>query len=90
MNRIRSDLPYWVPPQFQAFDHGKIVECPIPESWRLRPGDILNWELSHFYGFAEVVSVGQDVVSAFEIDDRELDDEITEVPGRLCTFKKLS
>lgn len=83
---FRRDLPFWQVPlsQFQAFDHGEIIECTMLASLNLKLGDVLEYEAGvAISGLAEVVSVGAEQVPWW-------DDELNKAPGVECKFKKIS
>ena len=90
-NSIRWDVPL---NKFQDFDHGKEIECVVPTSWKLRHGDVLEYEAAQFYGRTQVVScVEEEGLTMCDFSSCESGDDLCDVPrvpGARCVFKKLS
>ena len=42
---------------FQDFDHGKVIEQPVPDGLEVKAGQCVDWTLAQYYGQAEVVEV---------------------------------
>lgn len=87
--RVKSRNRFWIIPAkvLEPFSRGEIVEASVPLSWELEIGEVVLYEIGdNRQGYAKVVSIGNQGVTAYEDQDGH---DLVEVPGVLVSFRRV-